>query len=399
MATIRGGHCLRCDFRMNAEAAQSACPLCDGGIEFLLNFSDEDADRDRVVRIPDFNMGRYSALLPLPGLAEAACGVGGTPLLSAPRLGEKLGLPRLRLKDETRNPSASLKDRATLSVLLAARERGHKIVATASTGNAAASLAALSARLDFEAVIFAPKTAPPAKLHQIRAHGARLFLVDGDYDYAYDLCQAAVRKFGWYSRSTGNNPYCAEGKKTVAFEIAEQLEWKSPDFLFVPTGDGSILGSTHKGFRELRELGWIDRLPRLVSVQAEGSSAIVDAWEMGRNILPVKSETLADSIAVDYPRDGERALRAMKESEGFGIRVSDAEIVEAIGLLAREEGVFAEPAAAAALAGLKKAVGEKLIDTEALIVVLVTGHGLKDSGAFANTLEEPRLVEKLGDLP
>lgn len=399
MACIKGGHCLRCDFRMNAEAAQSACPLCDGGIEFLLKFSDEDADRDRVTCIPDFNMGRYAALLPLPGLAEAACGVGGTPLLEARNLAEALGLDRLRLKDDTRNPSSSLKDRATLSVLLAAKERGHETVATASTGNAAASLSALSARMNMESVVFAPKTAPPAKLNQIRSHGARLYLVDGDYDYAYDLCQAAVKKFGWYSRSTGNNPYCAEGKKTVAFEIAEQLQWQAPDFVFVPTGDGSILGSTHKGFRELHGLGWIDRLPQLVAVQAEGSSAVVDAWEMNRNILPVRSETLADSIAVDYPRDGERALRAVKESQGFGLRVSDEEIVEAMNLLARREGVFAEPAAAAAVAGVKKALAEDLLPREALVVAIITGHGLKDSAATSALWEEPKLVEKLGDLP
>lgn len=399
MAEILGGHCLRCEFRMNAQAAQSACPPCDGGIEFLLSFSDTDADRDRITCIPEFNMGRYHALLPLPGLAEAACGIGGTPLLEARNLGKTLGLERLRLKDDTRNPSASLKDRATLSVLLAAQERGHKTVATASTGNAAASLAALSARMNMEAIVFAPKSAPPAKLNQIKSHGARLYLVDGDYDYTYDLCQAAVRKFGWYSRSTGNNPYCAEGKKTVAFEIAEQLLWQAPDFVFVPTGDGSILGSTHKGFRELRELGWIDRLPRLVAVQAEGSCAVVDAWEMNRNILPVKSETLADSISVDYPRDGERALRAIKESDGFGLRVSDEEIVEAMNLLARSEGVFAEPAAAASVAGLKRAFAEDLLPAEALTVALITGHGLKDSSALGPKWEEPKLVEKLGDLP
>jgi len=384
---------------MNADAAQSACPLCDGGIEFLLKFSDQDADSDRLSAIPDFNMGRYEVLLPLPGLAAAAEGIGGTPLLEARNLGAALGLERLRLKDDTRNPSASLKDRATLSVLLAARERGHVTVATASTGNAAASLAALSARMNMEAVVFAPKTAPPAKLNQIKSHGARLYLVDGDYDYAYDLCQAAVRKFGWYSRSTGNNPYCAEGKKTVAFEIAEQLQWKAPDFVFVPTGDGSILGSTHKGFRELLELGWIDRLPRLVAVQAEGSCAVVDAWEMKRNILPVQSATLADSIAVDYPRDGERALRGIQESDGFGMRVSDDEIVEAMNLLARSEGVFAEPAAAASVAGLKRAITEELLPSEALTVALITGHGLKDSSALSPKWDEPKLVAKMGDLP
>jgi threonine synthase len=358
------------------------CPDCGEKLDLLLDFEALGKAREQIESFPDFHMGRYAPLLPLPGLGAMAYGIGGTPLLFAGRLGEAIGAPGLFLKDDTRNPSASLKDRATLAVLLAAREQGAETVATASTGNAGASLSALAARLGMKAVVYTPASAPPAKLEQIRAHGAKLVRVDGNYDRAYELCAEDCLKNNWISRSTGFNPWCTEGKKTVALEIAEQLGWTAPDLVYVPTGDGSILGAVHKGFSDLLQLGILTSMPRLVAVQAEGSAAIHDAWKEERDIQPVSSDTLADSISVDMPADGTKALRALRKSKGFAITVSDPEILGAMSRLARLEGVLAEPAAAASLAGLSRAVKDGLQDSTQKAVCLVTGHGLKDREAL-----------------
>jgi len=284
-------------------------------------------------------------------------------------------------------------------VLGRARELKLSTVAAASTGNAAASLAALAARYGLDAVVFAPRAAPRAKLRQIQAYGARLYLVDGNYDRAYDICLEAVRERGWYSRNTGHNPYCGEGKKSVAVDITLQSVPRSPDFVFVPAGDGCILGGAHKGFLDLQLFGHLESLPRLVAVQAEGSSAIADAWRENREIRPVTAKTLADSIAVDLPRDGLKALRALRDTDGFAVTVSDQEILEALRDLARLEGIFAEPAGAASVAGLRKAVASGLVDPDAEVIALITGSGLKDQDALAPLLEEPPVIERLGDLP
>ena len=269
-----------------------------------------------------------------------------------------------------------------------AKERGFKTLVAASTGNAAASLACLSAAHRMEAVIFAPATAPPAKLTQILQYGAHLFPVDGTYDDAFDLSMDVVKATGWYSRSTGINPILSEGKKTAALEIAEQLNWEVPDNVFVPVGDGCIIGGVYKGFYDLHQLGWIDRLPKIIAVQAEGSSVIVDALESG-TLTPVSADTVADSISVDMPRDGQKAIRAVKESRGYGLKVTDAEILEAQHRLAKTTGLFAEPAAAAAFAGLLKSANEGKINSAETATVLITGTGLKDIRAAQKMVVVP----------
>jgi len=248
-------------------------------------------------------------------------------------------------------------------------------------------------------VIFAPRAAPPAKLRQIQAHGARLYLVDGNYDRAYDLCLEAVAERGWYSRCTGHNPWCGEGKKTAALALADSLKHRIADFIFVPVGDGCILGGIHKGLADLRRMGWIEELPKLVAVQAEGSSAIADAWRGKRDVSAVRADTVADSIAVDLPRDADKALRALHETDGFAITVTDDEILAAVSDLARTEGVFAEPAGAASIAGLRKAAAEGLVPQGAATIALVTGHGLKDPAALSPITDEPPIIESLKDLP
>jgi threonine synthase len=367
---------------------------------------------------------RYLPLLPVdPSRAEplidntTLASVGWTPLFSAPRLAAPLGLRYLWVKDDGREPTASFKDRASAIAVVKARERGDEAIATASTGNAAAALAGLCAAVEQRSVIFVPHDAPPAKVTQLLVYGATVLLVDGSYDDAFELCLEAAPAYGWYNRNTAYNPYMSEGKKTVAYEICEQLTaqareiggagialdsapMQAPDRVFVPVGDGCIIGGVHKGFQDLTALGWIDHIPRLVGVQAAGSSPMVDAWERclaeriqplraSLEMRPVEVHTIADSIGAGLPRDRVKALRAVVESDGSFIRVSDEEILAAIPALARGCGVFAEPAAAASYAGLVEATRRGQIEPDERVVVLATGSGLKDVAAAKGVVTVP----------
>jgi threonine synthase len=273
-----------------------------------------------------------------------------------------------------------------------AQELGRTLVTGASTGNAASATAVLAAAPGIRTRIFVPKTAPRAKIAQLLTFGAEVLAVDGTYDQAFDLCLEATRRFGWYNRNTGFNPYTREGKKTVSFELCEQLDWQVPDLVVVPVGDGNILSGVWKGFVEFQRLGFIERLPKLLAVQAEGSAAIVKAAAGDGVIRPVSGDTVADSISVSLPRDGEAAVKAIRESGGFGVTVSDTAILAAIGEVARGSGVFAEPAAAASWAGLKEAVRLGLVDPAWRIVALITGNGLKDVASAMKMAGEPRLI-------
>ena len=262
------------------------------------------------------------------------------------------------------------------------------MITAASSGNAGCSIAAFSACAGIKAYIFVPETIPGAKLIQIAVYGANIFLVRGTYDQAFELCLSASQKWGWYSRNTAYNPYLSEGKKTVALEICEQLNFDVPDKVFIPVGDGCIFSGVWKGFTDFYKLGFIDRLPVLIGVQAEGSAPLVKAFQEKRDFVePIVPDTIADSISVGNPRDQIKALMAAKESKGRFISVSDKEIKDAINLLASTTGIFAEPAGATALAGLKKAIGERLVNADDKIVILVTGTGLKDINAVNCDIE------------
>jgi threonine synthase len=264
----------------------------------------------------------------------------------------------------------------------------------------------MAAAVDMPTVILAPKTAPQAKIAQLLIFGARVFLVDGSYDDAFNLSLEAAEAFGWYCRNTGYNPFTAEGKKTAAFEICEQLtiavdgiiepsqKWRSPDMVFVSVGDGNIISGLHKGFKDLKTLGWIENIPRLFGVQSEGSAAIYNAFVAGtENITPVRADTIADSISVDFPRDGLRALRAATQTGGAYLTVRDEDILAAMLDLARQAAVFAEPAGAAAYAGLVKAVAEGLVEPGECIVVINTGNGLKDVQTAMQAAGEASVIE------
>ena len=275
-----------------------------------------------------------------------------------------------------------------------ARELGKRTVTAASTGNAASSLAGLAASVGLPTVIFVPQRAPEAKVAQLLLFGATVFMVRGSYDQAFDLCLQASEEYGWYSRNTAYNPYLSEGKKTAALEICEQLRWQPPDRIYVAVGDGCIIGGLGKGLRDLQALGLIDRLPRLMGVQAEGSAVLARAWARGSGeIEPVVPETLADSISVGIPRDRVKALRAVRETGGGFVTVSDEEILEAMRLLARQAGVFAEPAGATPLAGLCRSLREGAIDPAERIIIVVTGNGLKDVASAVRAAGHPHLIE------
>jgi threonine synthase len=322
----------------------------------------------------------------LPPLA-----VGGTPLLPVPELRAELEMPRLWLKDDGRNPSGSTKDRASLLVVAKAAEYGLGTIACASTGNAATALAAVAAAAGLESIVFVPAAAPRAKLVQMSAYGARVVRVDGSYDDAFELCRAACESFGWYNRNTALNPFTVEGKKTAALEIAAQLEPEVPDVIVVPTGDGVIISGVAKGFADLRDAGLVGRVPRLVSVQPSGSAAIARALAAGDDaIVPVSgAASVADSLTVEAPRNAILALRRIREFGGTGVHVLDDDIVADIGRLARTTGVFAEPAAAAALTGLRAALETGSVDRNERVVLLVTGSGLKDVPAAERAIRIP----------
>ncbi len=300
-------------------------------------------------------------------------------------------MANLFIKDDGRNPSASFKDRASAIAVARAMETGRPLIATASTGNAAAALAGQAAAAGMPTIIFVPKTAPQAKIAQLLVYGSRVLAIDGSYDDAFDLCVAACNEFGWYNRNTGFNPYMTEGKKTVSFEIVAQLShmpgaraggdasFATPDAVFVSVGDGCIIGGVHKGFKDLLALGWIEKMPRIYGVQSELSPALANAWRDGKEIPdPVQATTRADSISVNAPRDPVKALRAVRESGGAFITVSDEAIMAAMLPLARQGAVFAEPAGATAHAGMLKALQEGLIQADETVVVINTGSGLKD---------------------
>ncbi len=392
MGNLVGYCCSLCGKQYSPQEVTYTCPKDGGNVEVVLDITSIAAS----VRPSDIwysenpSLWRYLPLLPISqliGLETPLGAAGGTPTFASPVLRAGTGLPRLWVKDESRNPTGSFKDRASAVVVARAQEIGAEIVVTASTGNAGAALAGMSAAVGQRSVIFAPKTAPPAKIAQLLVFGARVLLVDGSYDDAFDLTIQAAGEFGWYCRNTGYNPFTLEGKKTAAFEIWEWWEHLVRQrvatsherlCIFVSVGDGNIISGLHKGLRDLHALGWLDVMPRIFGVQAVGSAAIANAFRSGNEtIIPVQAKTLADSISVDLPRDGVRAVRAARQTGGSYLIVTDEQILRAISELGKV-GIFAEPAGSTAYAGLTQALAEGVISPDDPVLVLNTGNGLKD---------------------
>ena len=384
---VTGLVCVACGKHYAEGEVPYTCPAC--GIEGILDIQ-YDYDRVRWQPSEERSIWRYLPLLPVRGdKGLPTLQVGWTPVLEAPRLASLVGVRSLVLKDDGRLPTGSFKDRASAVGTVKARELGFSIVACSSTGNAASSLAGFAANQGLRAIIFVPEHAPEQKIAQLRAFGARVLLVAGSYDQAYYLCQDAVAEFGWYNRNCAVNPYLVEGKKTCGLEIGEQLAADPPDVVSVAVGDGCTIAGIWKGLNEMHRLGVLPRLPRLLGVQAAGASPLARAFESKGPVEKVKADTCADSIAVGEPRNWKKALGAVRASNGAMVAVPDDEILEAARDLAAHSGVFAEPTAAAALAGLRRGLERGLVDRKERVLHVVTGNGLKDVRGAARKAPEP----------
>ena len=394
MKYVLSAKCTRCGTEYEALPTITTCK-CGGILDIQYSYS---AIRDRfspadLAQNRDFSMWRYRPFLPVEEDSPAPpLRVGWSPLYKADRLAGVLGLRKLYIKDDGQNPTASLKDRASAMAVVKALEAGADTIACSSTGNAASSLAGNAAAAGLSTYIFVPSRAPKGKVAQLMIFGAAVISVDGSYEDTFALSKTAIDRWGWYNRNAAINPYLSEGKKTVTFELMEQLGWQVPDYVALSVGDGCTIAGVWKGFRDLYETGFIDKLPRLISVQAEGCCPLNRALQTGEDWRPMEENTLADSIAVGVPRNAGKALNAVRESGGIAVNVSDEEILEAMRLLGRTQGVFGEPAGVTGAAGVKKALELGLLDPEATVVSIVTGNGLKDVQSGIKAAGEPMLV-------
>lgn len=429
---LLGFRCTTCDATVAPQDVQYTCPHDGGNLDAIYDYAaiSRHVNPYDIAADPDRSAWHYAPLLPctlaprLPRLHSPTplSTFGWSPLYRASRIEQAMELRAVWLKDDSRLPSSSFKDRASAMVIARAMQTGVTTLCAASTGNAASSLATLCPGTGLRTVIFVPQSTPEGKLAQILIHGARVYAVSGSYDDAFELALQASRTFGWYNRNTGYNPFTREGKKTAAFEICEQLaslsrgarkqgsasapplpHFRAPDVMVVPVGDGNIISGLHKGFKDLHALGWIEHMPRFVGVTATLAPSLYRAWQSNTEYLhTAPSSTIASGISVDLPRDGIMALRAVRETGGLLVEATDEEMLDAMGVLAREAAVFTEPASAAAYAGLRKAQRLGAIRSDDEIVLQLTGSGLKDvkSALAAVSAQAVRIegrIEEIGD--
>jgi len=410
---LLGFRCSQCDAHYAPDQVRYTCPKDNANLDAVYDYAHMARDLDpwQIARRADRSIWHYAELLPIgldAHLPTPLSTLGWSPLYRAPALERALGVRAVWLKDDSRLPSASFKDRASAMVIARAKAMGIKTICVASTGNAAAALAALCAGSDLQAVIFVPESTPEGKLISMLIHGARVYLMHGSYNDAVALANEACQAFGWYNRSTGFNPYTREGKKTAGFEIAEQLAqisnnaaspFRAPDVVIVPVGDGNIISGVYKGFHELHALGWITRVPRFLGVTAALSPSLYRAWQSGGETFDtIPSRTIAGGIGTDRPCDGVMALRAVRNSSGMLLEATDEEMLEGVRILAEQTGVFVEPSCAAAYVGLVKARQMGLIAPDEEVVLQLTGSGFKDIRSALRAAGQPIPVRSLADV-
>lgn len=385
MGRVRGFRCPRCLREYPASSAEPRCQDCHFVLEVDLDLSGLSGMGPQVfLDRRDRSIWRWKEFFPIEdGAAIVTLGEGGTPLLSAERLRQEVGGADIYLKNDTLLPTGSLKDRSNAVGISRAMEEGREVVAVASTGNAASSVAAYAARAGLQSVVFVPEATAPEKVVQAMSYGARIVRVRASYDETARLYAQALDRFGWYN-CLSSNPFRNEGKKTYAYEIWTDLDGRVPEWVIHPTAGGTGAAACWKGFNELCRLGWIDRLPKIVVVQAAACAPIVQAFKAGWDeIWPVEpKETIAESIKVGGPSTmAWRALRAARDSGGTAVALSEEEIERSQVLLAREAGIFAEPAGAISLGAAIRLAQDRLIHPGHVVVAVITGHGLKQPPA------------------
>ncbi len=390
MDFVSGLRCRECGRSYPAEALH-VCDFCFGPLEVTYDYERVAATvtRERIEAGPR-TIWRYADLLPVRDPAPVDLGAGFTPLVRADRLAAELGLGELWIKDDTANPTGSFKDRVVSVALTKARQLGFKVAACASTGNLANSVAAHAARAGMDSVVLIPHDLERAKVTMTSVYGGRVFAVEGSYDDVNRLCaELTSEQPEWAFVNVNVRTYYAEGSKTLAFEVAEQLGWQAPDHVVVPIGSGSQLTKVAKGFAELYKVGLLDEEPsvRVSGAQAAGCSPVATAFAEGTDaIRPVKPDTIAKSLAIGNPADGWYALDAIRTSGGACASVTDDEIRDAIKLLARTEGIFAETAGGVTIATLAQLAGQGVIRSDERVVAMVTGHGLKTVEALTDVV-------------
>ncbi|MDA8266858.1 MAG: threonine synthase [Actinomycetota bacterium] len=390
MDYVTGLRCRECARTYPAEALH-VCDFCFGPLEVDYDYERVTADltRERIAAGPQ-TIWRYAPLLPVDDPAPIDLGTGFTPLVRAERLGAELGLHDLWLKNDTANPTGSFKDRVVSVALTKARQLGFKVAACASTGNLANSVAAHAARAGMVSVVFIPSDLETAKIVTTAVYGGHVVAVDGTYDDVNRLCAELTSEHpSWAFVNVNIRTYYAEGSKTLAFEVAEQLGWQAPDHVIVPVASGSQLTKIRKGFGELYRVGLLDEEPhvRVSGAQAAGCAPVADAFAAGADaIRPVKPSTIAKSLAIGNPADGWYALDAVRRSGGAFASVTDDEIIDGIRLLARTEGIFAETAGGVTIASLAKLAAQGVVRPEEKVVAYITGHGLKTVEALAGVV-------------
>lgn len=400
MKNVKYAQCVKCGKIYEATPNLTNCQ-CGGILDIIYDYDyiKTVLTKEKLAARRDNSMWRYRELLPVEeDTPNTPLRVGWSPLYEADALAKQLGIKKLYVKDDGINPTASLKDRASAMAVAKAREAGAKVIACSSTGNAASSLAGNAAAAGLKTYIFVPSRAPKGKVAQLMTFGATVISVQGSYEETFELSKQAIDKWGWYNRNAAINPYLSEGKKTVALEIMEQLDWKAPDYIAISVGDGCTIAGLWKGLKDLYAIGFIDRLPRLISAQAEGCCPLNRAIETGEPWHPMEENTLADSIAVGVPRNADKALMAIRESNGLTVNVSDEEIMAAQKLLGRTCGVFGEPAGVTGAAGLKKLCEQGKVPADATVVSVVTGNGLKDVANAIKACGEPISIPSDMDL-
>jgi len=396
-----GLRCLKCGHKHEPTKGLYTCKKCGGKLDVIYDYESIKLSKKELAKRPS-GVWKYFELLPLDDKKNiVTLGEGGTPLIKAKNLSRELKMRNLYLKDETRNATSSFKDRPMSVGVSKAVEFGARTVVCASSGNAAIALSAYAAKAGIKCYAFVAAGAPLSKIAQLSMHGAIVVRpkAKGTGDPTYKLMLESWRKHGWHPIPSGGafNPYQPEGSKTISFEICEQLGWMTPDWIVVPTGAGTLMSGSAKGYLEFEQLGLVKKVPRMVAIQSEGSAPIVKAFRKGTPPYEIPTwpnpQTIAGGLIDPYPWDADTALPAIRRSKGTAEAVSDAEILEAVKSLARREGIFAEPSGAAGIAGLRKLLESGAIDRSDEVVVEVTGGGLKDVDTALKMVEQPIPIE------